>query len=170
MPLDGSYLDRDELTALSTAPSELIAGDFIDPSGTWDTAHAAKRDAWWAFIDAQLVAETAKMNARLAKRYNVPFASPFPQMARAWLAAVVTPLVYRKRGIDPTDEQIVAADSFAQIARDEQKEAADSETGLFELPLRADTNASGVERGGPFAYSEASPYTWLDVQREAVDA
>jgi guanyl-specific ribonuclease Sa len=91
-------------------------------------------------------------------------------MAKSWLATLVTPLVYRKRGIDPTDEQIVAADAAAQTARDEIKEAADSETGLFELPLRADTSASGVDRGGPFGYAEASPYTWLDVQREAVNS
>lgn len=169
MSLSGSYLDRDEFAALSTAPTSLIAGDFLDPSGTWDAPHEAKRAAWRAFVDAQLVAESAKMNARLSKRYAVPFdASAAPQILRTWLAAVVTPLVYRKRGIDPSDEQIASAEKAADDARTEMREAADSETGLYEIPLRADNATSAVSRGGPFGYSEASPYEWLDVQREAV--
>jgi len=51
------------------------------------------------------------------------------------------------------------------IAVAELKEAADSKDGLFDLPLRADTTATGVSKGGPRGYSEASPYTNLDRQR-----
>lgn len=172
MSLAGSYLDRDGFAALSTAPAELLAGDFIDPSGAWtDSTLIAKRAAWWAFIEAQLIAETAKMNSRLAKRYAVPFdASSVPAIMTSWLAAIVTPLVYRKRGIDPTDEQIVALDATAKDARDEIKEAADSDVGLFEIPLRVDNATSGVVNGGPYGYSEASPYCWTDVQRKAVES
>jgi hypothetical protein len=46
------------------------------------------------------------------------------------------------------------------------KEAADAKDGLIDLPLRADTTASGISRGGPLAYTETSPYAWTDVQAE----
>ncbi len=46
------------------------------------------------------------------------------------------------------------------------KEAADSAEGLFELPLRADLETSGVSKGGPLGYTEASPYRWTDRQAD----
>ena len=63
------------------------------------------------------------------------------------------------------DKLIVEAEA---AAKSEVTEAADSEEGKFDLPLRQDTTATGVSKGGPLGYSEVSPYTWTDRQREAL--
>ena len=121
------------------------------------------------FIVSRVEHWESYLNDRLSKRYAVPFASPVPTILKGWCTALVTLDLYSKLGFNPSskqdDEAIVQA---AQRAREEIKEAADSKDGLFELPLRADTNERGISRGGPLAYSEASPYEWTDVQAEAV--
>jgi len=118
-------------------------------------------DRWSSFMDD-----------RLRKRYAVPFDSDSPPATVVrWLTDLVTFDCYRRRGFNPTSEQDRAAILDPMTTALEQiKEAADSETGLFDLPLRADKpETSGIARGGPLSYAEASPYTWMDVQREAVD-
>lgn len=167
--LAGSYLDLDGFDTRTIAPSSLVRGDHIDPSGEFDTpAKVERRAKWIAFIEAKLVSETSWINAQLRKRYDAPFVAPYPEAALGWLAVLVTPFVYRKRGIDPSDEQIVSAEADAQRARDDIAKAADSETGLFELPIRQDVQTSAVTQGGPLSYSEADCYIWTDVQREAL--
>lgn len=112
----------------------------------------------------QLSIASTWIDARLAKRYAVPFAAPYPLAVRMWLAQLVTPRAYHKRGIDALDQQIVDIKDDEKTAKDEIAEAANSETGLFDLPLRDDTSESGIVRGGPFGYSEQSPYVWMDEQ------
>lgn len=170
MALVNSYLDITEYAARSVLPAHVVNGDFIDPSGTWDGPHAALRTSWQTFIASQLTIESSKINARLRKRYNVPYsAAPYPEMVLGWLVALVDPKVARKRGIDPSDDQIQSLDAAAEAALEEMKEAANSEDGLFELPLLETTGVSGVTKGGPLAYSEQSPYAWRDVQRELLN-
>jgi hypothetical protein len=164
MALSGSYLDRDEFATYTVAPSELVAGDFIDPSGTWDAPHAAKRTAWRAFLDAQLVAASSFINSQLGKRYAVAFDTPAPAVLKLWLATLVTPWVYWKRGVDPSDAQMVALEAEATKAREDIAKAADAVEGLFDLPLRQDTTTTGIAKGAPLAYTEWSPYTHLDIQ------
>jgi len=109
----------------------------------------------------------AWMHARLAKRYAVPFdaASP-PEVALEWVTALVTIALYMRRGFNPSSEQDNLIVSEANRAQTEILEAANSETGLFELPLRQDAPSVGGAIGAePFGYSEATPYDWLDVQR-----
>lgn len=118
------------------------------------------------FIEGRLRLETAKLNARLAKRYAVPFQDPVPEICKHWLVAIVTPDCYEKRGGNP-DAQTKRLDDARAEAVAQIEEAANSEAGLFELPLRADTTEEGITRGGPFSYSEADPYAWLDAQRDA---
>lgn len=119
------------------------------------------------WIDTLLEDLSAQIDARLAKRYTVPFAAPPPRCVLRWLAAIADPIVLRKRGIDQTDEQYIDVRNMADQAWKEVEEAANGNTGLFDLPARADTTASGIERGGPLGYSEASPYVWTDVQADA---
>lgn len=171
MALVGSYLDRDEFAARTIAPASIVHGDFIDPTGAFtDPVKVQKRVAHRAFVDSQLIIWTSKINARLRKRYAVPFASPISEVVLGWLVAVVTPLVYEKRGWDPSDAQAARIIEAASAAETEMQEAADSETGLYDLPLRQDNPTSAIEptANGPFVYSEASPYEWMGVQREAV--
>lgn len=160
MALLGSYLDRDGFKARTVAPASLVEGTFLATQG--------ERDAWTVFVDAQLVAESARINARLRKRYAVPFGDPPPEIVCAWLTARVTPKLYERRGWDPSDAQAESLLSDAKDALDEMKEAADSVEGLYDLPLRADTTEDGISKGGPLVYSEASPYSWVDVQAETI--
>lgn len=117
------------------------------------------------YILARLTARTARINSQLRKRYTIPFAAPVPEVVLDWLATVVTPDLWLKRGVNPSDAQVAAIFAMADKAWAEIEKAADCETGLYDLPLREDTAATGISQGGPFSSSQASPYAWMDVQR-----
>lgn len=107
------------------------------------------------------------VNARLQKRYATPFVAPYPAIVLMWVVRLATPIAYGKLGWQPSSESDAAAVlSPATEAKAEIKEAADSKEGLFELPLRQDTTATGVSRGAPICYTETSPYVWADIQLE----
>jgi hypothetical protein len=112
---------------------------------------------------------SAWINSRLAKRYAAPFAAApdTPEAVTGWLEAIVTWELYLKRGIDATDQQLEKIEKRHDTAKAEVAEAADLQTNKFELPLRNDTSTTGVSRGGPLGYGEASPYTWSSRQRDA---
>lgn len=129
--------------------------------GVWVDRVETEAPGW---VDIQLEDVSARIDAQLAKRYAVPFASPPPRCVMRWLAALVDPMLLRKRGIDQTDQQYMDIRDLAAEAMKEIEQAANGETGLFDLPARADTAESGISRGGPLCYSEASPYVWTDVQ------
>jgi hypothetical protein len=118
------------------------------------------------FIDGQLDHQSAFIDARLRKRYAAPFDEPYPLVVQAWLARLVTMSVWLRRGFSPTDEEAKTyQDQYTQTLN-ELKEAADSENGWLDLPLRADTKQTGITNAAPHVYSEASPYVWLTVQRK----
>ncbi len=143
------YLTLAELKELSLLSSETL--DEIDAANTgWFTATLAERSRW--------------IDARLAKRYAVPFASPYPELVQGWLSRIVTWRATFRRGYTPTDLSATQLKDDADTALAEIKEAADSETGLFDLPLRADTSSSGISKGGPLGYSESSPYVGFSKQ------
>lgn len=142
------------LTIAAFKTLSLMPGVFIDAIETGTPG----------WFDAQFALESARMDSRLAKRYAVPFGTPAPLAVQGWLADIVTLSAYIKRGIDPTDLQFEEYQKQAADALVEIKEAADSDLGLFDLPLRADTAASGIARSGPRMYSEQSPYVQSDMQ------
>mgnify|MGYP006346647153 CR=1 FL=1 len=123
-------------------------------------------DQYPGFLAQTIASEQARIESRLRKRYAIPFALPFPETAIGWLVAAVTLAAYQRRGWNPSSEEnqlIVKAD---ETARAELKEAADSNEGLYDLPLRENAvEGSGIAKGGPYGYSEASPYVWTDCQR-----
>jgi hypothetical protein len=132
----------------------------IVPSATIDRVEA--REAGW--IDLQLDHESTWIDAQLAKRYDAPFSEPYPKTIRLWLARIVDALVMDKGGHQPLDPQSARYYKAADDAKLEIAVAADAEKGHYELPLRADTAANGVTRGGPRSYTEASPYVGRDRQ------
>lgn len=144
-----SYLTLDTFKSLSVMPTEAI--DQVE----------RKAPGW---IDSQLEYWSSFVDARLAKRYAVPFTSPYPVAVLGWLTRIVTMQCYLRRGVDADDLQFQEIKASADEARADLKEAADSEVGLFDLPLRADTTVTGVSKGGPFGYSEQSPYVRQDIQ------
>lgn len=120
------------------------------------------------FLQQTLDDWSEEIDTRLSKRYDVPFKAPYPKTIIRWLVTIVTPIAYEKRGWNPqTDGATIRED--AKTAKDEIKEAAEAEKGLFELPLISDSSKSGVTKGGPYGYSEASPYVWRDRQLEAAE-
>jgi phage gp36-like protein len=133
-----------------------LPAEFVD-------AVEAARPGW---IAVQLGLASAWIDARLSKRYAVPFAAPVPEIVLAWVTRIVTFEVWQRRGYDPADLSMERAAKDADDARAEVKEAADSNVGMFELPLRQDTSEVAVMRGGPFYYAESSPYVWADGQAE----
>lgn len=118
------------------------------------------------FLDARLTRVSAWLDSRLRKRYEAPFASPYPEAVLGWLVDIVTEAAYRRRGLDPNDPQAEQYAADANTAREEVKEAADAEKGAFDLPLRQNTTADGITKGGPLGYSEQSPYVGFSKQRE----
>jgi hypothetical protein len=117
------------------------------------------------FTAMQLDVGSDYIDSRLRKRYAAPFQVPVPGIIKQWLARLVTPDVLIKRGVNATDQQYEELVKKAVAADAQIMEAANSETGLFDLPLRNNTIASGILSGATRAYSEQSPYVWTDQQR-----
>lgn len=170
MPLAGSYLDSDGLAAISIAPADLISGDWVDPTGLFtDPAYVAARAAWQTFRDTALVAASSEVNARCNKRYAVPFGNPAPVMVQRWVSDLVTAELYLKRGSWTSDQQMAEILKRRDVARAQMFEAANSETGLYDLPLsQADEGTSGISKGAPIMSSQASHYAWMDQQIKTI--
>lgn len=109
---------------------------------------------------------SAEIDARLAKRYDVPFdASSPPRVIQRWLTSLVTREAYLKRGAQATSEMDGLIISQAEKAEASILEAANSETGLYALPLKQSSpNTSGVTKGRPLVRSAKTPYDWPNNQ------
>lgn len=145
-----AYLTLNEFKALTTMP----------PSYVDEVEQLAP-----GYTEQRLAAQSALVDARLAKRYRTPFTAPVPVAVQEWLARLVTLDVWQRRGYDATDAQAHLYREQAAAALDEIKEAANAVDGLYDLPLS--TGASAIAKGGPLAYSERSPYVWTDEQGAA---
>jgi len=116
------------------------------------------------FVEARLAIRQENLDARLVKRYAVPFASPVSEIVLGWLVALVDVDVMRKRGVNPQDPMMVGFIDEATRVYAEVKEAADSKEGLYELPLNDAQGNSGINHAGPLMYTEASPFVAADRQ------
>src|SRR5262245_11464718 len=119
-----AYLDVSAFKAATVIPAAYV--DAVDTAETGWTLNKLTFISGW-------------LDARLAKRYATPFTAPFPFAIRDWLERIVTWSILLKRGADATDVETSEIKERATTAIAEVKEAADSEKGLFELPLRDDT-------------------------------
>lgn len=146
-----AYLTLAEFKLRTTMPPE-----FVD-------AIESRQSGWTA---SQLEQASRWLDSRLRKRYAAPFATPTEQV-KAWVTRLVTVRCFVRRGVDPTDPQFDLVREEATKAELEIKEAADGNVGLFDLPLLDGSSSSGISRGGPLVYSEASPYVFADVQVDA---
>lgn len=126
-------------------------------------ARIETRDPGW--LDMQLESSSRWIDARLAKRYRVPFRGHVPEQVRSWVARMVTLRAYLSHGINASDQQLALVTSDAEKAEAEVREAANGEIGLIDLPASDEIGTSAVTEGSPRFYSETSPYVSLDVQR-----
>lgn len=111
---------------------------------------------------------SSTFDTRLIKRYTVPFNMPYPPALVDAVARVVAWRLLLIRSFNPGSEQ----DQLIKEEKDEAMawltEAADSEKGNVELPTKSGSTVSAVSAGTPYAYAEASPYMWCDVQRSRI--
>lgn len=143
------------LTIAELKTRTVVPGAFID-------SVEAEVPGW---VDMSLEQMTHWIDSKLRKRYAAPFTAPYPPMVLAWLAKLVAPEIMLRRGVDPTDRQFEAIAEAAALAKAEITEAADGNGGLYDLPLNTASSATGISRGSPMSYSEASPYVGLTRQR-----
>lgn len=148
------YLDLAGFTTRTVMPSSDVTVVEDETPGKV-VAFIAQHQAW--------------IDGRMRKRYLTPFnanGATCPELVCKWLTTLVTPDVYRARGVNPgQDDQVARLDALADEARTEIREAADSVDGLFDLPLRDDLSASAIVAPGPLFASEQSPYAWMNRQR-----
>jgi|ERR1017187_1543209 hypothetical protein len=90
-------------------------------------------------------------------------ATPVPEILLKWLNALVTLAAYRRRGFNPQDPAGALIVDAAVEAKKEVLEAADSTSGLIDIPVSEDLD-SAVTTGGPLGTSDASPFSWQDRQ------
>lgn len=116
------------------------------------------------WLQVQIDSMASLINARLAKRYAVPFPDPAPEQILSWLTRLVTVQLYFKRGFDPTDAQSAALVQDRDTVWAEIKEAADAQGGLFELPLRSDQSSGSAVRSPILYRSDPTPFERIDRQ------
>lgn len=114
----------------------------------------------------RIAIRTSWIHGRLRKRYgaSLPFGDPPPEILIGWIVDLVSLDVMRKRGINPQDPFLETLVANGDAAKAEIEEAANSETGLFDLPSNNTIENSNVTTGGPLGYSETSPYKWMDLE------
>lgn len=147
-----AYVDLGYVQNVGTVPTQILAAfDEANPGSFAAIAESVSR----------------MFDARLHKRYNTPFAEPYPEAIRFHVAQVVSYQVWIKVGYNPGSAQ----DEGIKTARDDAlawlKDAADSQDGTVELPVRetpATGDASAISRSRPLSYNEASPYVWTRIQ------
>jgi hypothetical protein len=143
-----SFLDTEQFKVLTLLPKSWVeAVETVTPG----------------FTQARIDYHSDWIEARLRKRYG-RWSPPYPGIVIGWTTRLVTLDVDIKRGVQPTDEQFKLIEKQAIDAAAEVKEAADSDVGLFDLPVTDEAAGSGVTQGSPRVYSETSPYVWLDGQ------
>ena len=123
------------------------------------------RTPGWLAEQLNLVSE--RIFAQLGKRYQQwADANKYPVVLGEWISRIMDVRVYLKRGVNPDDPQYQTLKELHDTAWKEVNDAANSETGLFDLAAEQGGTTSGLTRSGPLAYSEASPYVAFDQQSE----
>jgi hypothetical protein len=128
----------------------------------------ALEDQYPGITVAVIVGVSGVFDSMLSKRYGAPFETPYPDALKWNVAQVVAGRLMLKRGYNPESKQDSEIKEAHDLALQWLKDAADPEKGLVELPVKQinQPGNSAINSGAPLAYSEASPYTWTDRQRE----
>jgi hypothetical protein len=125
----------------------------------------AIRPGWLMSVSLAL---SASIDARLIKRGDVPFVTPFPELVKLWVADLLTPRAYLALGVRADDEQQQAIADAAKRADAQILEAADPVKGLLVLPLTQGSASVQATQPRTLAYTEQSPYTWRHRQYDLV--
>jgi hypothetical protein len=127
-----------------------------------------------AKVEVWLGQQSALIRDRLTKRYAVDFNDPGPVPATItkWLGWLVDYHVVDWTGGNPEGGELDLRKRLWDQAEAEIKEAAESEKGLIELPLRNTDplGVSAINKGGPLVASNNTIYGFFDDQQAARDA
>ena len=144
-----------------------VDADYVKLVGSMPPADVDALEALYpGVVDGVATSVSRMFDARLTKRYAAPFAEPVPEALKWNVAHVVVAALWQKRGYNPGSAQDAIVQQNKADALAWLKEAADSKDGLVELPLK-EGEGEAVTKAAPLGYSEASPYRWTDVQRDA---
>lgn len=156
--------------------AELKAASAFDPI-EWDELTVRRP----ATVDLWLRLTQGQIDDPLRLRYAVPFATTPPALApdpsrapvavKLWQATLMDGLFLQHRrtpgaeGLPDATIEARATAALASIAA-----AADQDRPAHpELPLRSDTAATGVTKGGPLMVGPTTLYGFFDQQRDARD-
>lgn len=120
------------------------------------------------FLMTLATALSAGIDARLIKRGDVPFAEPYPEKVKQWVADLLTPRAFQALGVRATDEIQAEIAQQAKDADAEIREAADPVNGCLILPLTQGSTTVQATEPATSVYSEQSPFTWKHRQYDAV--
>jgi hypothetical protein len=149
--------------------SAYIDIDYVRDQGILDPVDVDAFEAAYPGRIAKLCVSWSRYaDSILAKRRATPVSAPVPEALKLNVCRLVTMQIAKQRGVVPgTDWSVFEKDEAA--AQKWLADAADPEKGIVDLPLRESAvDESGIDRAGPLGYSEPDPFTWTDVQREAV--
>lgn len=107
------------------------------------------------------------IKARLVKRYSVESdfqSGDVPEKITEWLVILTDVDVWKCTGGIPEGREDGWADKDRERVDAETKEAANSDDGLFELPLRASDSLgkSAVNKGGPHVIKFTTGFDYFD--------
>lgn len=157
---------------LPTAPTVVLGATGLTlqfPAGTYSTndAYIGQGILTAATVALPGTGLTVAFPAGTYGADNAFFApTPVLEIVLQWETKILTYEAYRKRGTDWTLPNMVQTKEDRDGALAEIKEAADSDTGLFDLPMNDASNVSGAKCGGPLFYTETSPYVSADYQEQ----
>jgi len=146
-----AFLTVDEFATRTLLPSNVLS------------AIESTSPGWLA---AQIVGVSSRIQSRLSKRYPDAWEPPYNETLKQWVVDIVSFNAWLKRGVSQTDEAVQAFKDKYATAYNEITEAANGETGLFDLSKTTPDGKtqSAIALGGTRVYSESSPYVWTDVQ------
>lgn len=119
----------------------------------------------WVLEQCRL--KQAWVYSRLDLNYDVQkFGDPVPAIIKQWIAYLVAADLLMLLGDEPNQEDIDRYEKRADQSRADIEAAANSETGLFSLPLKQGTSTDGAQRKTVRYTHTASPYVSLRMQRD----
>lgn len=144
------YLTTAEFRALSLMPAHDIDQVVVQ--------NPVPEELGLDFVQIQLDSCSSWVADQLRKRYEVEkFAVPYSLTLQRWVSKIVTNDLWLKLGNNPLQADALQYAAQAAQATTEIASAANGQTSLWDLPLRA-TDVSGAVKGGIRFHSETSPY------------
>jgi hypothetical protein len=125
-------------------------------------------EAGQTYVNTQISLLRSSIYDRLRRQYDVSaMVATEPLTVKKWIAALVLPKLYRKRGVDPTDLQFQEFVKAAEYTDKQVDLAANARDGLYDLPLADGTAAKKrmVVKGTSFS----DPAMFKRIQADRAD-